>query len=250
MIRSHLHSALRAWPLLATAQAAALFLLPAATSQATVALVGVDSTAGANWRTGATLESDGQYGTAGYVVFGLNVDDGVYTQPFDVSSASIGNAYNLPSGVSISTLDTNIGMWSGNGNFGLIEHPVDGLPTSAPVLANSAGTRQFTISRAVSAGYRITFLTASGDNEGTEYSLTVNDGSGAAGSIFDHQDNGLAYHVFDVSAGTSDVVVDIASAVQNRSVSGIAFDLLPIPEPATGLLAGVALLGVLRRRRA
>ena len=96
-------------------------LLTAAAAEATVSPVGVDTTAAANWRTGAktTIEADGEYGTSGYVVFGLNANNGVYTQPFDVSSGNMANAYSLPAGISdVTTIDTNIGMWSGNGNFG------------------------------------------------------------------------------------------------------------------------------------
>jgi len=222
----------------------------AACASAAVSLIGVDSTAGANWRTAANLEADSEYGTAGYVVFGLDADDGSYIQPFDISSANTVNAYNLPAGISISTVDTNIGMWSGNGNFGMIEDPGNSNAlTSAPVLANSTGIRQFTLSRAMSTSYRLTLLTASGDNEGTEFTLTVNDGSGAMMSNYDHTANGLAYHVYDISAGTSDIVIDIASTAQNRSLSGIGFDVLPVPEPSSSLLLGLSMAGITLRRR-
>ncbi len=200
--------------------------LGASTVSATVTSVGVDTTAGPNWRTGAQLETDLEYGTSGYVIFGLNEADAVYTQPFDTSDANLLNAYNLPAGITVSTADTNIGMWSGNNaNFGEIQDPGNGNAiTNSPVLANSSGTRQFTVSRATSSNYRMTVLTASGDNQGTEFTLTVNDGSGAVISSYDHLVNGLAYHVFDISAGTSDIVIDIASAPENRSLMGIAFD--------------------------
>ena len=124
-------------------------LLTAAAAEATVSPVGVDTIAGANWRTGATLEADAQYGTSGYVVFGLNATNGVYTPGFDISPANAANAYSLPAGISdVTTIDTNIGMWSGNGNFGQMQDPANGNAlTAAPVLANSAGTRQFTINR-------------------------------------------------------------------------------------------------------
>ena len=229
----------------------ALFFLLAlsGSARAAITLAGVDTTAGANWRTGANLETDSQYGTSGYVVFGLNQADNVYTQPYDVSSGNANNAYSLPGGVSISTTDFNIGMWSGNGNFGLIQDPVGGSPVSAPVLANSSGPRTWTINRASAVGYRITFLTASGDNEGTQYDLSLNDGSGAIASSWDHTANGLVYHVYDVTAGTNPIVLNVASSAQNRSITGIAFDVLPVPEPSTALLAGVAALGLLRRRR-
>jgi hypothetical protein len=223
----------------------------AASASATITVLGVDSTAGANWRTAANLEADNEYGTAGYVVFGLNEADAVYNANFDVSSANAANAYNLPAGISVSTIDTNIGMWSGNGNFGTLEDPTAGnVITNSSVLANSVGTRQFTVSRTIDTGYRLSLLTASGDNQGTEFTLTVNDGSGSMMSSYDHAANGLAYHVFDVSAGTSDIVIDIASTAENRSLTGIGFDALPaIPEPSSTLLLGISMAGIALRRR-
>ena len=200
-------------------------LLGVSTASATVTSTGVDSTAGPNWRTAAALETDNEYGTDGYVVFGLNEADSVYTQPFDVSDTNAANSYNLPAGISISTVDTNIGMWSGNGNFGTMEDPGDGNAlTSAPVLANSSGTRQFTITRAASERFSITIMVASGDGENTGYTVAVDDGSGSASSDYTHVANGLAYHVFDVSDGNSDILINLTSTPQNRSLMGIAFD--------------------------
>ena len=132
-----------------------LSLALAASANAAVSFVGLDSTTGANWRTAANLETDNEYGSDGYVIFGLNEANSVYTQPFDVSSANTANAYSLPAGISVSTVDTNIGMWSGNGNFGTLQDPTaDNSITSAPVLANSSGTRKFTITRATSDSLR------------------------------------------------------------------------------------------------
>ena len=69
-------------------------------------------------------------------------------------------------------------------------------------------------------------------------------------SSYDHAANGLAYHVFDVSAGTSDIVIDIASTAENRSLTGIGFDALPaIPEPSSTLLLGISMAGIALRRR-
>lgn len=227
-----------------------LSLALAASANAAVSFVGLDSTTGANWRTAANLETDNEYGSDGYVIFGLNEANSVYTQPFDVSSANTANAYSLPAGISVSTVDTNIGMWSGNGNFGTLQDPTaDNSITSAPVLANSSGTRKFTITRATSDSLRITLLTASGDNEALEYTLTVNDGSGAMMSNYDHTENGVAYHVFDISDGTNDIVIDIASVAQNRSLTGIAFDALQAPEPSSVLLLSLSMIGPSMRRR-
>lgn len=208
-----------------------LLLLGASTAGATVTAVGVDSTAGPNWRTAATLEDDNEYGTIGYVVFGLHSPDGVYQAAFDVSSGNVENVYNLPTGVTITTAATTTPMWPGNAinNFGTMEDPTAGnLIVSASVIANVTGTNQWTISRASSKAYRITFLTASGDGGNREYTLTVNDGSGAQSTNYKHTANGLAYHVYEISVGTSDIVLDVASVGGARAITGIAFDNLPV----------------------
>ena len=217
-------------------------LLGASSISATVTSVGVDSTTGPNWRTAANLEADNEYGTAGYVVFGLNEADQVYNPNFDVSEANPANAYNLPAEISISTSDFNIGMWSGNGNFGTMEDPGNGNTlTSAPVLANTGGTKQFTITRAANRAFRITIMVASGDNEGTEYTVAVDDSSGSVNSNYDHVANGLAYHVFDVSEGDSDIQINITSTTQNRSLMGIAFDggVVDITDPTDSNSNGI-----------
>ncbi|MDB4726567.1 lamin tail domain-containing protein [bacterium] len=193
--------------------------------KSSVTAIGVDSTAGANWRTSANLDDDQEYGTSGYVIFGMGESDSVYTTNYNISSANSNNVYNLPAGVGVTTIDTNIGMWSGNGNFGTLEDPTAGNAiTSAPVLANSSGTRRFTINRSNSNTFRLTIFTASGDNEGTEYTVSVDDGSGSRSTNHDHTSNGVVYHVFDISSGTSEITIDVASVGQNRSLMGIAFD--------------------------
>ena len=211
------------------------FTISLASLHATVSVIGVDSTAGPNWRTGAALEADSQYGTLGYVVFGLNVGT-TYIQPYylngGTSNAGVANPYNavsLPAGVAISSADTNIGMWSGNGNFGTMQDPANGNAiTDAPVLANSSGPKQFTITRSASAAYRLTLITASGDNAAAEYMPSVNDGTGAVSTYHKHPANGVAYHVFQVSEGTSDIVINITST-PNWSLTGIAFDAFVVP---------------------
>ncbi len=213
-------------PLLRKSAFATLPLLAATIPlKASVTVIGVDSTAGANWRTGANLDGDQEYGTSGYVVYGLAEADSVYNANYDISSGNANNVYNLPAGVGVTTIDTNIGMWSGNGNFGTLEDPRSGNAiTSAPVLANTGGTKRFTVTRSNFDAFRVTVITASGDNQGTEYTVTLNDGSGSQSTNYDHPSNGVAYHVFDVSTGNSDITIDIVSVGQNRSLTGIAFD--------------------------
>lgn len=212
----------------------ALFAASLNPLQATVTSVGVDSTTAANWRTAAnvTYQADGQYGTSGYVVFGLNTATGVYTQPFNVSIANANNAYSLPTGISLTTVDSNIGMWSGNGNFGNLEDPGNGNAiTPAPLLANSAGPKRFTISRSHTTPMRLTLMTASGDGAGATYSPSVDDGSGAVSTSHTHTVNGVVYHVFDISSGISDIVINITSS-PNWSLTGMAFDDV-LPPPVT-----------------
>ncbi len=193
--------------------------------KASVTIIGVDLKTGANWRTGANLDTDQEYGTSGYVIFGLRESDSVYRTNYDISSANSNNVYDLPAGVGLTTIDTNIGMWSGNGNFGTLQDPTAGNTiTNAPVLANSSGTKRFTITRSNSDSFRLTIFTASGDNEGTEYTVSVDDGSGSRSTNHDHTSNGVVYHVFDISSGNSDITIDIASTRQNRSLMAIAFD--------------------------
>jgi len=198
---------------------------------AAVSVVGVDATTGPNWRTAAALEADGEYGTLGYVVFGLNAPNGQYMTGYNIGPANANNAYQLPAGITVTTADTGINMWSGNGNFGTMEDPGnDNALTPTPLLANTGGPKRFTIARATNTGYRITFITASGDGANATYSPSVNDGSGAASTSHTHAGNGVAYHVFQVSPGTSDIVINITST-PNWSLTGIAFDeFVVIPE--------------------
>jgi autotransporter-associated beta strand protein len=211
-----------------------LFVASIQSLHATVSSVGVDSTTGPNWRTAAniTYQADGQYGTSGYVVYGLNAANGVYTQPYNATAGNSNNLFSLPAGITVVTADTNIGMWSGNGNFGNIEDPGNGNAiTVTPLLANSAGPKRFTISRSHVTPMRLTLMTASGDGAGANYSPSVDDGSGAVSTAHTHTANGVVYHVFDISSGFTDIVINITSS-PNWSLTGMAFDEV-LPPPVT-----------------
>ena len=201
---------------------------------ATVTSLGVDTTTQANWRTAANASyaPDNQYGTSGYVVFGLNTATSVFLYNFDISVANANNASSLPSGISLTTVDSSIGMWSGNGNFGNLQDPGNGNAlTPAPLLANSAGPKRFTISRSHPTPMRLTLMTASGDGAAATYSPSVDDGSGAVSTSHTHTVNGVVYHVFDISSGFSDIVINITSS-PNWSLTGMAFDDV-LPPPVT-----------------
>lgn len=209
------------------------------TLSAQVVSSGTDLSTAALWRTGATLEADNQYGTLGYVIFGLNLANNVFVGPANLSNPGSGNVYALPSGISISTASTSPGIWSGSptGNFGFIQDPGNGNAlTPAPVVANASGTNRWIISRSVAAAYRITLMTASGDGENKAFTLTMNDGAGSAVSTYQHTVNGLVYSVFDVPSGASNIVIDVGVApATSRSLMGIAFDSYVSPVVIPGV---------------
>lgn len=218
----------------------ALIVVSMTPAHARVTATGVDGTTGPNWRTNATLETDKQYGTLGYVVFGLNDIDSQYRSPFDATSANPQNAYSLPPGISLAVAGVP-NLWSGDGNFGQIEDPGAGNTlTSAPLLANYS-PRQFTIARSASAAFRVTLMTSSGDGANATYTPSVNDGAGAASTTYKHTGNGVAYHVFDVPAGTSNIVIDVNGSTQ-WALTGIAFDAYVTP-PAGPALRWVGATG-------
>ncbi|MDB4449167.1 hypothetical protein N9130_01405, partial [bacterium] len=76
---------------------------------------------------------------------------------------------------------------------------------------------------------------------GTEYNVAVDDSSGSVNSNYDHVADGLAYHVFDVSEGDSDIQINITSTTQNRSLMGIAFDggVIDITDPTDSNSNGI-----------
>jgi YVTN family beta-propeller protein len=189
-------------------------------AQATVTAVGTDTTTGPNWRTAAALESDNQYGTDGYVIYGIDEADGVFANPYAFDQ----DQTVLPAGVT-GIVTTAVQMWSGDGNFGTMEDPGNGNTIEnaalAVLLGNTSST--FTISRTSGTSFRLTLLNASGDGADATYNTSVHDGSGAVPQSSTHTADGLHYHVFDISSGSSDVVATV-SAGNHFSLTGLAFD--------------------------
>ena len=180
-----------------------------------------------NWRTGATLEEDGEYGTDGYLIFGLNPPDGTWLAGYDTSTSNGNSAVSLPVYIDdIVLVANNSGMWSGNGNFGQIEDPTNGNAlTSTPVIAWGSDPYEFTISRSGSNGFRLTIIYATGDGQTPTWTTTVNDGSGSlTKTIKALASPNIVYHLFDISGGSGDISVSISADSVDGWITGFAFD--------------------------
>jgi hypothetical protein len=220
-------------------------------ANAAVTVVGVDTTAGGNWRTAAANggTTSTQYGTDGYVIYALDDTDSqfhAYNATFDQNALSGGITIAVGGGI------TN--TWSGNGNFGTMQDPnaanaLTNTSLLAGVGSNDTANNNFTISRSNSS-FRLTILLASGDNANLTYGSTLNDGSGAVSvTPVAHTANGLLYHTYDISAGTSDIDVSL-TANNNFSAAGFAIDnLVAVPEPSSTALLGLGSLALILRRR-
>ncbi len=185
------------------------------------------------------------------MIYGLDADNGAYLDPYTFNKDRVV----LPTQITGITTDSTQ-MWSGNGNFGSLQDPANGNAfTHTPLLVRTPGTTIFTISRSANTAFRLTLLTAAGDSVSATYVNIVNDGSGSVQLSSTHTSNGLHYHVFDVSAGSSNVIVTTSVTTPGGthfSLTGLAFDnISAIPEPSSlALFAGAGtLVFVLGRRR-
>ncbi|MBI9016798.1 MAG: hypothetical protein JEZ07_05995 [Phycisphaerae bacterium] len=199
--------------------------------KAEVTLVGIDTVAKANWRTAAEFESDNQYGTDGYLIYGLNTVDGRYIAPFDTTVANPDNQAALPDYITNITVDADINMWSGNGNFGTIQNPATNVPENTPLVAG-VPAMTFNIIR-TSGAFRLTIMLADGDNARVNFISTVDDGSGSVTQNYTHTENGLVYHVYDISSGDSDLVITVDADNNNFNATGFAFDSVHENYPAS-----------------
>lgn len=208
-------------------------------------IVGVDTTAAANWRTNAQLDisGDSEYGTDGYIVYGIDDADTQYRNPYAFNFDQV----SLPAYITGITEPSPINMWSGNGNFSTMEDPGNGNAITNTSLLSRLATDPgtYAIQRTAGAAFRLTLLVASGDGANVTFTTTVADSVDTETQNAKHSSNGLFYHVYDVEAGTGDVTVTIA-ANNNFQATGFAFD---VPEPATMGLLGLGALAGLRRRR-
>ncbi len=195
-----------------------------------VTLVGEDTTTQSNWRTAAALEGDFEYGTDGYVIYGLNSPDGTWNSPYDASSltaAAADSAVLQPSYIADITLAGATGRWSGDGNFGQIEDPAAGNAlTSTPVLAWGDIPYVFTITRSSAEAFLLTVLLTDGDGVDETWNVDVQAGSeSAALTTTANGGSNTTYVVFVIPSGGDDVVVTISSNVNTwGAITGFAFD--------------------------
>ncbi|MDP6513119.1 MAG: hypothetical protein QF878_08040, partial [SAR202 cluster bacterium] len=207
----------------------ALSVVLSAASLFAADIVGLDTTAGANWRTAANFDSSGgtEYGSDGYIVYGLNQIDGQYDGSYTVADGATHDQSHLPAYITGITRATT-GMWSGNGNFGQMQDPDNANAlTSVPLLANGAEPQTYTIQRTAGTAFRLTVLVASGDGGNVTHVTTCQDSVDQETQSTNHAANGLHYHVYDVEAGSGDVTVTVNDLNAAYHITGLAFDPPP-----------------------
>ena len=184
--------------------------------------VGSDPNIASEWRTSATFEADNEYGTDGYVIYGLNIGDGWYGG-FNKSLTNPESLVSKP--MYIADITTTVpNLWSGNGNFGVIQNPENNneLETT-PLLAGTGDPHVFTISRSIPAGFRLTLIYADGDGALVNWSISVDDGTEASTTFKFDETAKVNFSVFDIAEGSGDITVTV-SANGNFSLTGMAFD--------------------------
>lgn len=208
--------------------------------RATVFLEPPDTTTQSFWRTNAALEGDGEYGTDGYIVYGLLAPDSEWVQPYNTALTNPDSLVSLPAYISnIELAANNSGRWSGSGNFGQIEDPADdNTLTNAPVIAWGSDPYVFTITRASSEAFRFTIIYATGDGQTPTWTTTVDDGTGpVTNAITALASPNIVYLTFDINSGSDPISVSIAADTVDGWITGFAFDPFrgtpssnPVPE--------------------
>ncbi len=218
-----------------------IFLAVAALLVVSVAQAGIsgqeDTTTLSNWRTAALLEADNEYGTDGYVIWGLNLNDGIYNATYDPTAGYGGNEVVLPFYISGYTVNNGNGVriWSGNGNTGQIEDPDSGALTSTPIMWDTVqdGTPwniTFTRSDRVDADgpFRVTVLLT--EDQGSDRSWTCGLDDGIDPNVVSTSQNGISnttYVVFDVDSAADEFTLTLGNIIAHNGqifVSGLAFD--------------------------
>jgi hypothetical protein len=239
-------------------------LLAACAAMAGVASYPLDLTTGSAWRTGAnpSIEADRQYGSDGYVLFGINLPDGSYTgSGYDISADNANNQHNLPANIGAVVVPEGVSysMWSGNGNFGQMEDPANGNAfTATPALLRSTRPGDpcdLILQRATSDAFRLTLIIGiSSDGGYPNNAVTVTVNAGAAGSAAGNTSAspnggqagtpGMMYLTFDVDSGADDILVSLVGS--GADLAGLVFDPPTVTAPgiAQQPAGGTYLVGI------
>ncbi len=228
-----------------TALAALVVISTVPRLQAEVTAAPLDLATGPSWRTGApeAVEADHEYGSDGYVLYGVNLPDGSFTgNNYDTGAANTSNVHQLPAFISVAAAaGETFGLWSGNGNCGQIENPANGnaLTNAAALLRGphaSGDPLVFTLTRHSDTAFRLTVmigLFSDGGFANNAFTLSVNAGSagsatadtssapvgGAAGTP------GMMYQTFAIGQGTDPITVTIGpGSAAHENIAGFAFD--------------------------
>ncbi len=220
--------------ILSVSASALLGLTPNA--QAAVIAASLDAATGSNWRTASTTEADLQYGTDGYVLFGVDEPTGSYFgSGYNASITNLNNDYFLPSYLTLAVAG-DFALWSGNGNWGLIQEPDNGnvlTPTPALLWDGAGGAHSMTFTRVTNQAFRLTILVGVSSDGGwnSSYNLSLNAGAtGSAGAITvgGPTPPGMMYQSFDIDAGTDPIVLSVTGG-SRPNIAGFAFDAVHLP---------------------
>ncbi len=199
-----------------------------------------DTSTQSHWRTAAALEEDSEYGSDGYVIYGLLSDDGVWDGTYDAATlfetdpnragAALDSAISLPmyiEDISLFNADKQTGRWSGDGNFGQIEVPDDPnhTLTSTSVIANGPDPYVFTVTRSADKAFTLTVICACGDGQVPNWTITVDDGAAPQTATVPAADSpNIVYQRFEIAGGSGPLTVSTEADVVNGWITGFAFD--------------------------
>ncbi len=214
-------------------------------SAATISLLGIDSTTGADWRTTTTLKSasfdpngDNAYGSGGYYMAGRP------TAAADTSTPTVLST--LPSFI---TSVTTTGLFFSAGTYYTFDDPT--LAIGATVgnvrggLYYGTGTK-FTFTVSTPQDFVLAVLVGGGPSNPRPTSVTV--ASGAATATALPLVNAAQYALFNISAAAGETFDVSMIGAGNTGLTGLGFEA--IPEPSSAVLGALGALALLRRRRA
>lgn len=215
---------------------------------ATVSYLGLDTTTGADWRTASTAKS---------ATFDVDGDNIYGTDGYFMGFTALGAANsNIETGRTKSDVPSYISSLASGGAFFVSDNYVNFDDPTGPGEGNGAlyyntGTKfTFTVDQATE--FVLTVLIGQNAGGGAPTSITINQTTGGSATATTGTLSGTSseadYAFFSIDAAAGDVFdVDIVAS-NSTGITGVAFDTVVIPEPATGAMALIG-LGVMASRR-